>query len=111
MCLDNFIFARALKKANRVMPVKKNKFWKFLISKVFFKNLAIAIGITLLILIIIQVSLRIYTDHGKEIIVPKFSGLSLTETDKLCFQEKLTWALQDSLDIKDQPGGVVLEWG
>lgn len=91
------------------MPAKKNTFWKFLLSKVFFKNLALAIGITFLVLIIIQLSLRIYTDHGKEIIVPNFSGLSLTESDKLCYQEKLTWTLQDSLYIKDQPGGVVLD--
>jgi len=109
MCLDNFIFAKALKKANRAMPAKKNTFWKFLISKVFFKNLGIAIGITLLILVIIQVSLRIYTDHGKEIIVPELSGLSLEETDKLCFQEDLRWIIQDSLYLQDQPGGVVLD--
>ncbi len=91
------------------MPTKKNIFWKFLISRVFFKNLAIAIGLTLLILIIIQVGLWIYTDHGKEIIVPEFSGLSLTETDKLCFEEKLTWIIQDSLYLEDQPGGVVVD--
>jgi len=91
------------------MPEKKNTFWKFLISKVFFKNLGIAIGISLLILIIIQVSLKIYTDHGKEIIVPEFSGLSLEETDKLCFQENLKWIIQDSLYLDDQPGGVVLD--
>ncbi len=109
MCSDNFIFAEALKKANRVMPTKKNTFWKFLISRIFFKNLAIAIGLSLVFLIIIQVGLKVYTDHGKEITVPKLSGLSLSETDKLCFQEKLRWSIQDSLFLEDQPGGIVLE--
>ena len=91
------------------MPKKKNTFRKFLISKVFFKNLAIAIGLTFLILTITQIGLRIYTDHGKEITVPKLSGLSLSETDKLCFQEKLKWVIQDSLYLEDQAGGIVLD--
>ncbi len=91
------------------MPEKKNTFRRFLISKVFFKNLAIAIGITLTILILVQIGLKNYTDHGKEIVVPQLSGLSLTETDKLCFQEDLKWKVQDSLYLQNQPGGVVVD--
>lgn len=109
MCRDNFIFAGSLNEGNRVMPENKHKFRRFLISKVFFKNLAIAVGISVIILIIVQISLKIYTGHGKEISVPEFKGLSLSEADKICFQEELLWTIQDSLFLVDQPGGVVLD--
>lgn len=91
------------------MPNSNKTFRKFLVSKVFFKNLAIAAAITLLILIIIQVSLRVYTGHGKEITVPQFSGLSLAEADKICFEKDLKWTIQDSLYLDDQPGGIILD--
>ena len=91
------------------MPENKHKFRRFLMSKVFFKNLAIAIGISFLLIIIVQISLRIYTGHGKEIAVPDFKGLTLSEADKICYQEELTWTIQDSLFIQDQPGGVILD--
>lgn len=91
------------------MPAKKNTFLKFLISRVFFKNLGIAIGITFLILIIIQLGLRIYTDHGKEIIVPEFKDLSIEETDKICYEEKIRWTIQDSLYLEDKSPGVVVD--
>ena len=91
------------------MPEKKNTFRKFLVSRVFFKNLALAVGITLIVLIIVQVSLRIYTDHGKEITVPDFTGMGLVEADRICFDKKLMWTIQDSLYLENQPGGIVLE--
>ena len=74
------------------MPEKKNTFRKFLVSRVFLKNLALAVGITIIILIIVQLGLRIYTDHGREITVPDFSGLSLVEADRmavLCWNNTL----------------------
>lgn len=91
------------------MPEKKNSFKRFLISKVFFKNLALAVGITLVVLIIVQAGLKIYTDHGKEIDVPDFTGLTMSETDKLCFQENLKWTIMDSLYLENQPRGVILD--
>ena len=91
------------------MPEKKNTLRRFLVSKVFFKNLALAAGITIAILVIVQLGLRIYTGHGREISVPDFSGLSLVETDKICFEQELMWTIQDSLYLDDQPGGIVLD--
>ena len=89
------------------MSEKKKSFKRFLVSKVFFKNLALAIGITLIVLIIVQGGLKIYTDHGKEIIIPDYSGLSLAEADKLCFEQNLKWVIMDSLYLESQPGGVI----
>ncbi len=91
------------------MSENNKSFKRFLISKVFFKNLALAIGITLIVLIIVQGSLKIYTDHGKEIIIPDYSGLSLAEVDKLCFEQSIKWVIMDSLYLESQAGGVILD--
>jgi beta-lactam-binding protein with PASTA domain len=87
----------------------KSQFLKFLISKVFFKNLLIAIGITLVILIVIQLGLRLYTEHGKEINVPNFSGMQLTEVDQLCYKDNLLWTIVDSVYNRDSAGGIVMD--
>ena len=91
------------------MQKKKTLFWRFLISRVFWKNLAIAIIILVVLLIGIQLSLRFYTDHGKEISVPNFSGMSLQEVDQMCYQKNLKWLIQDSTYNPDTPGGSVVD--
>ncbi|MEA1877143.1 MAG: PASTA domain-containing protein [Bacteroidota bacterium] len=91
------------------MPKKKISFWRFLTTWVFWKNFLIATAIAFGLILVIQLSLKIYTDHGKEIQVPNFTGLNLQEVDHLCFQQELTWLIQDSIYMKDQPGGRVLD--
>ncbi|MCD6332101.1 MAG: PASTA domain-containing protein, partial [Bacteroidales bacterium] len=87
----------------------KANFIKFLVSKTFFKNLGLALLITLLLIVAIQVGLRIYTEHGKEITVPDFSGMPLKQVDQLCFQNNLLWLVQDSVYIKDSAGGIIMD--
>jgi len=91
------------------MPKKTHTFWRFLISKVFFKNLLIALAITLILIIGVNLWLRIFTDHGDEITVPNFTFMSLQEVDQLCYQKNLQWLSHDSTYVRDQPGGIVLE--
>ncbi len=91
------------------MPQKKKSFWRFFITIVFWKNFLIAIAISFVLILAIQFSLRIYTDHGKEISVPNFTGLILQEVDQLCFQKELQWLVQDSIYVQDLPRGTVLD--
>jgi len=91
------------------MPKKKRSFWRFLTTRVFWKNFLLAIAIAFGLILVIQFSLRIYTDHGKEIQVPNFTGFNLQEVDQLCVQKELTWLIQDSIYVKDQPGEAVLD--
>jgi len=91
------------------MPKKKISFRRFIITWVFWKNFLIALAIAFGLLMIVQFSLRLYTGHGKEIMVPNFTGFSLQEVDQLCFQKELTWLIQDSIFVKDKPGGSILD--
>lgn len=91
------------------MPKKKTSLWRFLATKVFWKNFLLAMAITFTTIVVTQLVLRIYTDHGDEIPVPNFTSMSLLEVDQLCFQKDLKWLVQDSVYVKDQPGGTVLD--
>ena len=71
--------------------------------------MVIATAIVIILIIITQLTLRIYTDHGKEIPVPNFTGMSLQEVDQLCYQQDLRWVVQDSTYNKDLPGGSIMD--
>ena len=91
------------------MPKKKISFWRFLLSRVFWKNLGIAAAIIIILLVLTRITLHFYTDHGKEIPVPNFTHMSLHEVDQLCYQKNLRWIVQDSTYNPDLAGGSVVE--
>jgi beta-lactam-binding protein with PASTA domain len=69
---------------------------KFLTSKVFFKQLALAIVAIVVLSFIMLKWLKITTNHGEFIVVPHLKGKSL-ETVKIELKDNdLTWKLQDS---------------
>ena len=63
-------------------------FKEFLISKVFIKNLSLAVALLVGIIMILLIWLNIYTRHGQARPVPDFYGLSLEETAKLAKKNK-----------------------
>lgn len=82
-------------------------FRQFIISKSFFKQLGIILGLSLVLLFIVISGLKSYTDHGEYILVPHLHGLngdSLVENSDPYF---LQYILIDSLyDANEKPGGV-----
>ncbi len=69
---------------------------KFLTSKVFFKQLALAIVAVVVLCFIMLKWLNITTNHGEFVVVPDLKGKSL-ETVKIQLNDNdLTWKLQDS---------------
>jgi beta-lactam-binding protein with PASTA domain len=82
---------------------------QFLISRIFWKNVLIAIGITIGLIILVQISLYFYTGHRQRIKVPDFTGMSLQQVDRLCKQNKIMWLVQDSAYLAESPRGAVLD--
>jgi beta-lactam-binding protein with PASTA domain len=69
---------------------------KFVTSKVFFKQLSLAIVAIVVISFIMLKWLNITTNHGEFVVVPDLKGKSL-ETVKIELKDNdLTWKLQDS---------------
>jgi len=83
---------------------------RFLISKVFFKNLLIAIGITIVLLFITWQGLSVYTRHGKHLAVPDYTGLTLDDIEKYRIGHDFQFAVLDSIYNDHLPkGSVVLQ--
>lgn len=83
-------------------------FLKFLISKVFIKNIAIAFGAIALLLITTFITLSIYTHHGESFAVPDLRGLNEEQFSELIKEKDLRYNIIDSVHIKDfMPGAVV----
>ena len=83
-------------------------FLRFLISRIFWKNLAIAVGITLFTFTLLFLFLRIFTRHGQAFSVPDLSGLSIREADSLLEERKLRCQVVDSVYNSIVPRGSVI---
>ncbi|MFC2080158.1 PASTA domain-containing protein [Bacteroidota bacterium] len=84
-------------------------FLKFLISKIFLKNLLLAISIAIIILLITLVVLKIYTHHGQAITVPNLTGLTIDEVDDVISSRRLNFQVIDSIFATDMPRGTVVK--
>lgn len=81
----------------------------FLLSKLFVKNLALAITIFIGLILILLICLNIYTRHGQARPVPDFRGLTLEQTAKLARKNKLRFQVIDSVYSNVVPRGCIIE--
>ena len=89
--------------------MSRKDLFKFLVSKHFFKNLAIAIGIAFGIFVLLFISLRIYTHHGEALAVPDLFGYTLQEADSVINDRMMTYKVIDSVYIQELEKGTVVE--
>ena len=89
---------------------EKNKFIRFLVSKTFIINLGIAAVVFIAIFIILFKFLDFFTMHGKELIVPDFSGMTVYEVDSAGYFEQFDLFVIDSLyDDNNKKGAIVIQ--
>jgi beta-lactam-binding protein with PASTA domain len=81
----------------------------FIFSKVFLKNLGIAVVIVVGMVIVLLIWMNFYTRHGQARPVPDFFGLSIEETVKLAKKNKLRFQVVDSVYTTIVPRGCVAE--
>ncbi len=84
-------------------------FLKFLISKVFLKNIGIAIGIIAALLISTFIILNIYTHHGVSHPVPDFTGLTQDQFEELIKEKDFRYNIIDSVHYDGFVPGAVVE--
>jgi beta-lactam-binding protein with PASTA domain len=82
---------------------------KFLISKLFFKNLFLAVAISFFLLLITFLGLRIYTRHGQALSVPDLRGLYESEVMELLLEKELRYEIVDSIYNKEYERGAVVD--
>lgn len=84
-------------------------FLKFLLTRIFFKNLLIAVGIGCVLLIASLIWLRVFTHHGQALTVPDLTGLSIEEVDVITKAKKLRYSVTDSVFFRELPKGTVVK--
>jgi len=82
---------------------------EFFFSKVFVKNLALAVALAVGMIMILLIWLNIYTRHGQARPVPDFYGLSIEETARLARKNKLKYQVIDSVYTTAVSSGHVAE--
>lgn len=82
---------------------------KFIFSKIFLKNLGLAIVIAAGMIMLLLLWLNIYTRHGQARPVPDFIGLSIRQTDSLARKKKMKYQIIDSVYTSIVPRGCVAE--
>jgi hypothetical protein len=86
-----------------------NDILAYLKSRIFFKNLAFAIETLFIILVLLIIFLRIYTHHGRSILVPNFSDLPVAEAEKIVSGKHLRYEIFDSIYIAERAKGVIID--
>ncbi|MCU0460977.1 MAG: PASTA domain-containing protein [Bacteroidales bacterium] len=81
----------------------------FIFSKVFLKNLGLAILIVIGVVTILLLWMNIYTRHGQSRPVPDFFGLTMNETEALARKSKMKYQVIDSVYTSLVPKGCVAE--
>jgi len=84
-------------------------FKSYLISKPFWKNIALAIAITIVLLLVTMFAIRVYTNHGESFAVPDFSGMGMDEVKQLAGQKNLNLEITDSLYLNNVAPGTVID--
>jgi len=82
---------------------------EFIFSKVFVKNLGLAILIIVGIIMVLLIWLNIFTRHGQSRSVPDFYGLNMEETVKLAKKSKMKYTVIDSVYTSLVPRGCIAE--
>ncbi len=86
-----------------------SKISAFLTSKTFFANLALAVLSMLLLIFIVNMVLRVVTNHGDAVAVPDISGMSLEEAQQVLTENDLEFEVLDSAVFNpDLPLGSVV---
>jgi len=81
----------------------------FIFSKLFAKQLGIAVAIFVGGIIIMLIWLNFYTRHGEAKPVPDFVGLTIEETQALARRHKMTYQIIDSVYTNFVPKGRIAE--
>lgn len=85
------------------------KFFDYLKTKTFRKNLLIATVSIIAFLLVIFYSLGYYTHHGEGMPVPKLKGLSIGRAVELLEAQGLRYQINDSVYLIDREPGIIVE--
>lgn len=85
------------------------EFFRFLTTKTFLRHLGLAVIIAVVLILGTLLVLKIYTHHGRTIMVPDLAGLTLDEVDDVTTSRRLRYEVIDSVFSTEMPRGTVIK--
>ncbi len=86
-----------------------SKFFAYVRTKTFRKNIIIAVVAILAFLLILFYSLGFYTHHGEGMPVPQLKGLTIEKAIEVLESQGLRYQINDSVYLIDKEPGIVVE--
>ncbi|MDR3060981.1 MAG: PASTA domain-containing protein [Dysgonamonadaceae bacterium] len=85
------------------------KFWNFIWSNPYIRNILVAMGILFALVIITLWIISIYTQHGRAVVVPDAKGLQVEEAAPFFEKNTLRYEVIDSSFIRNAAPGSIVE--
>ena len=85
------------------------KIWNFIWGNPYIRTILLAVGILFLLITITLWGIRIYTQHGKAVVVPDVKGLQVSEAAPFLEKNTLRYEVIDSSFIKSAIPGSIIE--
>jgi len=83
---------------------------EFFTSKIFLKNLGLAVLLTILLIWFTMIMLSFYTNKGQNFPTPDFKGMTVAQIEALANEHGLRFIIEDTIYRKEiQPGTVVIQ--
>lgn len=86
-----------------------NDILTYLKSKIFLKNLGLALELIFILVVVLIIFLRIYTRHGRSITVPNFTDITLQDAKKIIDGNHLRFEVLDSLYLAERIKGAIID--
>ncbi len=84
-------------------------FLDYIKSKLFLKQLLFIFGIIFIIIFLAQMLLKVYTNHGQKLELPKFIGKNIDEAKILADDASFEIVVNDSIFIVGKEGGIITD--
>ncbi|HLO56681.1 MAG TPA: PASTA domain-containing protein [Saprospiraceae bacterium] len=84
-------------------------FFEYLKSKLFLKQLLFIFGLLFLIIFLAQLLLKVYTNHGQKLELPKYIGKNIDEAKEAADDASFEIVVNDSIFIVGKDGGIITD--
>lgn len=88
---------------------ESGSFFDYLKSKAFLRQILLIVAVFIIVLILIQWWLRIYTHHGQKLELPDFIGKSVPEVEQMAVIHDFQLVVVDSIFIVGKKGGIITD--
>lgn len=109
MCYFRHIICLIYVKTYKILNQKMKDFFKFLISKPFLKQLLFVFIFLAVVLMLVLLWLRFYTNHGQKLELPDYVNQEINDAREDAKDKTFEIIISDSIHKVGKPGGLIID--